>query len=763
MLFALSAVFLMAMAAPWLGRLPSRMAGWVLSLVPLALTFFFLGKLGAVADGRTLTESWPWVPGLGVDLSFYLDGLSLMFTLLITGVGTLIFIYAGRYFHEAPAGRFFLWLSVFTGAMLGLVLAGNLITLFVFWELTSISSYFLIATDHKKESARKAALQALLVTGLGGQAFLAGSLLLGMAGGSLEIADLLTRGEAVRSHGLYLPALLLILAGAFTKSAQVPFHFWLPSAMEAPTPVSAFLHSVTMVKAGVYLLARLSPVLGGTEAWTVTVAAIGCVTMVAGAVMALFQSDMKRLLAYSTVNALGTMVFLLGIGTETAVKAAIVYVLVHSLYKGALFLVAGVVDHETGSRNVTSPRRLFRKMPIIASSAVLAGLSMAGLPPFFGYIGKELIYEGALKAPFAGFLLPTAAVTANLFLFATAALLVLRPFFGGTGETPPFHISPPEFFLGPAILGLSSLAVGIFPGLVDSTLIAGATKSVLAREIPVHLALWHGINTAFLLGILTFGAGVLLYAFRDSLERCLQGATRFAALGPARWYEWSLAVLNGTAVRQTRLLQHGRLNLYVLILFMTIAGLGLYTFFRGEGGWVLPNLLDARISEATVAGLILASAFLSIASPSRLAAVVAMGGVGYGVALIYVQFGAPDVAMTQFAVETVTVILFVLVIHRLPSYVRLSSRTSRMRDGIIALGTGGLMTLLVLAVLETGNESRLSGFFAEQAYPEGHGRNIVNVILVDFRALDTMGEITVLSLAGLGVYGLLKIRKRKEG
>jgi multicomponent Na+:H+ antiporter subunit A len=758
MLLALSSILILTLAAPWLGRLRPRLAGWICALVPLGLTGYFLAQLGQVSGGRTIVEYHSWAPALGVSFSLYLDGLSLLFALLITGVGAPIFIYAGRYLGDNPqSGRFYLWFSGFMGAMLGLVLAGNLITLFVFWELTSISSYFLIAFEHRRESARSAALQALLVTSLGGLALLAGFLLMGMAGGSLEITELLNRGEAVRSHALHLPILLLVLAAAFTKSAQIPFHFWLPSAMEAPTPVSAYLHSVTMVKAGVYLLARLSPVMGGTDAWILIVTTVGGLTMVAGAVLALFQSDMKRLLAYSTVNALGTMIFLLGIGTEKAVKAALVYILVHSLYKGALFQVAGVVDHETGSREVRAPRQLARQMPLIAAAAALAALSMAGMPPFFGYIGKESIYTAALEAPFSEALLLAAAAAANIVLFATAALVFLRPFFGRSGEKPDRRPVSIELLLGPLVLAGFGLIIGIFPSLVDEPLIAPGVESVLGRPAEAHLALWHGVNMEFLLSLFTIAGGGLLYLGLGTAEKLIPWGKRMAAFGPSRWYRWALKGLDRLARGQTRFLQHGHLNIYILTLLMTTAAFAFYSLFRsGEVDLLPQGLLFPQASEAMVALLVVASALLSTVSPSRLSAIVAMGGVGFGVALIYLEFGAPDLAMTQFAVETVTVILFVLVIHHLPRYTRLSTRSEHLRDLLAATVAGSLMTLLVLAALALPEGDRLSDFFAHRAWPEAHGRNIVNVILVDFRALDTLGEISVLALAALGVFVLLK-------
>ncbi|MBE0599065.1 MAG: putative monovalent cation/H+ antiporter subunit A [Desulfuromonadales bacterium] len=758
LLFSLVLIFAAAALAPWLLRFGAVRASTFLTFPPLVLTGYFLTLTDRVGAGAVV-ESHPWVPALGVNLTFYLDGLSLLFVLLVSGVGTLVFLYAGHYMREEPQlGRFFFFLTFFMGSMLGLVLAGNLITLFVFWELTSISSYFLIGYRHGEEESRAAALQALLVTGLGGLALLAGFLLLGQVAGSLEMSAVLGSGEVVRDHPLYLPILLLVLAGAFTKSAQFPFHFWLPSAMAAPTPVSAYLHSVTMVKAGIYLLARFSPVLGGTPPWQWSLILAGAATMLLGVVLAIGQNDLKRLLAYSTINSLGILVFLLGIDTEKAVHAALVFLLVHALYKGALFLVAGIVDHQTGTRDIRQLRGLGRQLPLITVATALAALSMAGFPPLFGFIGKETIYHVVLDAPSAAPLLTLLTVLANVLLVAVAALFVLKPFFGRPAMAVDPHPLPAAMTLGPVLLAAGGLVIGLLPWLIDERLLTPAASAVLATPTQVELALWHGINLNLLLSLLTFvlGAGAYLGWLRWG-----QMAARWRPLagwGPATWYKWGLKGLTGTAAAQTRILQHGYLSLYLLAIFVATCGFAGLALWRAGGVPLALQLGDLQFFEAVIALLILASAVVAIRSDSRLGAIVAMGVIGYGIALIYIEFGAPDLAMTQFIIETITVILFILVISRLPAYAELSSRGSRLRDALVAVAGGGLMTVLVLAALATGSESRLADFFAETTYPEAHGRDIVNVILVDFRAMDTLGEITVLGLAGAGVAALLRLR-----
>ena len=754
--------FVMALAAPWLHRIARKTSGWVLALFPLALTVYFAGQISGVAAGEVLAVSADWVPSLGIALSFSLDGLSLLFALLISGIGALVVVYAGGYLAgHAHLGRFYAFLLMFLASMLGLVLANNVITLFVFWELTSVSSYLLIGFEHEREAARHAALQALLVTGLGGLALLAGLLLLGQAGGSLELSELLTRGEAIRAHPFYAPILLLILAGAFTKSAQFPFHFWLPSAMEAPTPVSAYLHSATMVKAGVYLLARLSPALGGTELWFYIVTAAGAATMLTGAYLAFQQSDMKRILAYSTMSALGMMVLLLGIGTERAVKAAIVSILVHALYKGALFLVAGAVDHETGTRDVGRLGGLRRAMPITAAAAALAALSMAGLPPLFGFIGKEMVYEAVYESPTTAALLTGVVVLSSMFLLAVAGVAGLRPFFGKQTSTPKHpHEAPLSLWLGPSLLAGLGLLSGLFPGAAG-WLVSPAVAASWGESAGIELALFHGWSPVLLLSAVTVAGGLGLFAVRGACRRVASHLAGVSRWGATRGYELALDGVNGLARAQTRFLQSGYLRYYLLTIIATTLGLAAYTLLSRAGLPVPQGSLQVPLYQAVLAGLILLAALAAVLSRSRLGAVAALGVVGYSVALIFVLFGAPDLAMTQFLVETLTVILLVLVLYHLPRFATLSTARARMRDMAVALLAGGLMTALVLAATAIQPQHEVSAYMAGNSAVLAHGRNVVNVILVDFRGLDTLGEITVLAVAGIGVYSLLKLRIQK--
>lgn len=762
LLAAILAGFVLALFAPRICCCARGDTGWLLALLPLGLVVFFASQTQLVASGEALHEYYAWVPALGVNLSFHLDGLSLLFALLITGIGALILIYAGGYLAGHPQlGRLYAFLLLFMGSMLGLVLADNILTLFVFWELTSISSYFLIGFNHERHESRAAALQALLVTGGGGLALLAGLLLLGQAGESYELSVLLNQPENFRSHPFYVPALLLILMGAFTKSAQFPFHFWLPGAMEAPTPVSAYLHSATMVKAGIYLLARLSPILDGTDVWFWCMTLVGGITMLLGASLAIVQSDLKRILAYSTISSLGTLTLFLGLGGTLVIQAAMAYLLGHALYKGALFLVAGTLDHETGSRDADRLGGLFRAMPVTSVAAGVAALSMAGLPPLLGFLSKELSYEAILNVPGAAWV-TAGVVTTNILLVTVAVVAGIRPFLGRAIPTPrSAHEAPPSLWLGPVVLAGLSMTWGVWPALGSDSLVSAASASVLGAAVDTHMQLWHGLNLALALSAVTLIGGVIVYISRGPLRRSVSRWESLGKWGPTGWYKLALRGLNGVADGQTRLLQSGYLRYYLMIVFVITTGL-VGTTLVGRGRLVEPgDWSGLRFYDIGLVVLILLATVATLLAKTRLAAIAALGVVGYGVALIFVLFGAPDVAMTQFLVETLTVILFVLVFYHVRETAALSGPLAKGRDALIAAAVGVLMTAFVLVATSVQYHRPISSEFVKLSVSEAHGRNLVNVILVDFRGLDTLGEITVLAAAGIGVYGLLKLRVGK--
>jgi multicomponent Na+:H+ antiporter subunit A len=748
-----------ALVAPFLTRRLQSLTSWVLALVPAGLTVYFLSLLPSAAAGGAASASLAWVPALGLTVALRADGLSLIFALLISGIGALVVIYAGGYLKgDAHLNRFYAWLLTFMAAMLGVVLADNLILLYVFWELTTLSSFLLIGYESEREEARAAALQALLVTGAGGLALLGGLVLLGQAAGTYQLSAVVAQAEAVRASGLYYPILILVLLGAFAKSAQFPFHFWLPNAMEAPTPVSAYLHSATMVKAGIYLMARMSPVLGGTDAWTYAVAITGGVTMVVGAYLALTQTDLKRLLAYSTIGALGMLTFLIGLGEPLALEAAMVLLVAHGLYKGAMFLVAGAVDHETGTRDVTRLGGLRAAMPVTAFAAGLAAISMAGFPPALGYLSKELFYEVALHyQPWV----VAAAVLVALFTVYVAFVAGIGPFWGRSLRAPKTpHEAPFSLWLGPVILAGLGILFGALPGLIGPGLVAPAASAALGQALEVSLKLWHGFNLTFILSMLTLLAGAILFLAQKQVRGALVRAV--SPYGMDRLYEASLVWLNVLARGQTRILQNGYLRVYLLVIVITTVGLAGSTILLLDGFHMPEQVTIPTFYEVALGVLILAAAFAAIRSRSRLGAVAALGVTGYSVALIFLIFGAPDLAMTQFLVESLTVILFVFAFYHLPHFKILTTRRPRMFHAAVSLLAGGLMTALVLSAVGLNLYPPISDYFLEQSVPLAHGRNIVNVILVDFRGTDTLGEITVLAVAAVGVIALLKFRREGQ-
>ena len=752
------APFVVLPVAGWLGRRGATAR--LLALVPGALTAYFTCTFWLVATRGPFTAAVPWVPGLNLSLSFHLDGLSVLFATLITAVGTLIVVYAATYVGAHPhAGRFHVSLFAFMGSMLGLVLSDNVIAVFVFWELTGFTSYLLIGFDHDRQEARRAAAQALIVTGAGGLALLAAGILLVRAGGTSSVSELLARGS-LTGHPLYTGIACLVLLAAFTKSAQFPFQFWLPNAMQAPTPVSAYLHSATMVKAGVYLVARMTPLLGGTMLWTGTIIVVGALTMAGGAYRALLETDLKRVLAYSTISALGILMLLFGIGTPQAATAGLVYLLAHACYKGALFLVAGAVEHETGSRDVTALGGLRRTMPVTAVAAALAAVSMAGIPLFFGFIAKEQFYESvgmlALPGAWKG-LAVAAAVTASACLGAAALVAGLAPFAGRRTPSPAAHDAPPSLWLGPLVLGLAGLLAGVVP-VVTAVPIGLAAASITRTAAPVSLAVWHGVTPTLLLSAMTLGGSVALFVYRDSIRRLAWPR----ALRTERVYSGTLSGIDAISRRIAPPLQSASLRSYVLTVLATAVA---FVTTALAAGRVLPaprRWTPIEPHEGVLAALIVAAALAAVFARSAMGAVLSLGAVGYGVALMYALLGAPDLAMTQFAVETLIVVIFVLVFYRLRGFGDLSSPLVRTRDALVAVAAGTLVTTLVLFIGASGTTSRVSSYFAETAPALAHGRNVVNVILVDFRGFDTLGEITVLVTVAIGVRALLLIGRERR-
>src|SRR5690554_778701 len=751
--------FVLAAFAPMLHRWFGSRTSFVLALFPALLALWFLTQAPRVIEGEALYLQLDWVPSLGMSLSFFIDGLALLFALLITVIGTFVLIYASGYLKgHQDLVRFHIVILAFMVSMLGLVLADGLLTMFVFWELTSITSYLLIGFSHNDIEARNSARQGLFVTFAGGLALMAGLALLGTISGSWSLSEIAGSELNLREHDLYLPLLLCLLLAAFTKSAQFPFHFWLPNAMAAPTPVSAYLHSATMVKAGIYLLARLQPSLGGTEAWVGILSIVGAMTMFTGAFLAIRHTNIKKLLAYSTVMALGTLTMLLGIGTEGALIAFVTFLLAHSLYKGALFMVAGILDHATGTKDLTAMGGLRSLMPVTAVIAAIAALSLAGAPPLFGFIAKELMFEAALEAEIYGWLILLLAFVSAFLTIAVAAIVALRPFFGEPRATPrEAHEAPLSMLLGPACLAVLSLLFGLVPVLAGMGVLTAAATAVMGEPVSVSLSLWHGINIPLVMSIVTLALGYLLFQRWDRVRARLARLNPLVARGPEAGYE---ALMHGVVVVsewQTRMLQNGYMRNYILVMLLTLIALvGNSLLIRHSLD--ISFAFDMRFHEVMVTMLMVLGALFATIVRSRLSAVVSVGIMGFSIALIFIMFSAPDLGITQLLVETLTVILLVLVLFRLPRFSRLSTPLERVRDVTVAGCVGVLITLLVLSAWGVDQFVPISAYMIENSVPLAHGRNIVNVILVDYRALDTLGEIFVLALAAIGVVAMLKLR-----
>ncbi|WP_366654944.1 putative monovalent cation/H+ antiporter subunit A [Fodinicurvata sp. EGI_FJ10296] len=736
--------------------------GWAMAAIPFALTIAFLSFEPAIARGEPVRFAWQWVPALGVDLSFYIDGLSLLFAVLISGIGTFIFIYSGAYLAGHPQlGRFYLYLLGFMLSMLGLVLADNMITLFVFWELTTVTSYLLIGFNNDDSRSRWSALQALVVTGAGGLAMLAGFIILGEAMGTYELSEINAMGDAVRNHQAYVPIAILILLGALTKSAQFPFHFWLPNAMAAPTPVSAYLHSATMVKGGIYLMARMHPSLSETSLWMWTLTILGAITAVWASIMALRQTDMKTMLAYTTLMALGTLTLFLASSSEAAITAVATFIVVHSLYKAGLFMVVGIIDHETGTRDIEEVGGLRGLLPITAAATAVIALSMAGLPPFIGFIGKELLYQSALYAGTPGWFIGIAAFAANAMMVAVALLLTVRPFLGGLKPTPKKpHEAPIRMWIGPASLAILGLVLGLLPGRLDRGIVTPTVEAIRGEAGAYGLALWHGVNTALLLSALTIAVGYAIYHFWPGIRRWLNRTLGRLPIGDDQ-FDRVLVGLVLLADRQTRLLQSGIMRRYLLTVFATMATVLIATMiFRSPLAWP-SDLTPVAFYIWPIAAMIVVATVAVLRTNSRMAAICALGVVGTAIALLFMIFGAADVAMTQLMVEILVVVIIALVLPKLPNFKGTDHR-GRARDAVVAISIGAVVTLIMISMVAAPMDMSLTEFFTAASYPEARGHNIVNVILVDFRALDTFGEIAVVGIAGLACFALIKFRSTRS-
>ncbi|RLQ87512.1 putative monovalent cation/H+ antiporter subunit A [Notoacmeibacter ruber] len=761
-LAALAVPFTAALLAPVLAQLVRRWLAVLLAVFPLALFLFWLRLVPLFASGREETIGVSWIPSFGVEFSVLIDGLSLTFALLVSGIGTLIVLFAGAYLKgDARLPRFLCYLFLFMGAMQGLVLANDLIMLFVFWELTSISSFLLIGFDRERMASRRAAIQALVVTGMGGLSLLAGFLLIRYASGASSLSEVLALGDGLRELPVYMACFILVLGGAFTKSAQFPFHFWLPNAMEAPTPVSAYLHSATMVKAGVYLLMRLQPAMGGTTAWETVLPIFGAITLLAGTILGLRQTDLKLVLAYTTVASLGLLVMLTGFGTEGALAGAVLYLIAHSLFKGGLFMVAGGIDHEAGSRDLRHLSGLRHGMPLTFAIALLCALSMGGLPPFVGFLAKEEMYYGLFKDGGWAMALLAAAIIGNGLMLALGFIVGLRPFLGKEMKAPKHaHEGPFDLWIGPAILALCGLAAGIFYHFFHEMISIPMASAVAGENVPIEISPIPHISAAFYLTLLTIAFGVGVYLLQDRLRSAIDRALVALGWGPDRGFDQAISGLSHLAHRVTYFFQNGRLDLYMTTVFCVLAFTLLFSLAFFSELPELPGWPELALHEWTILLIIVVGIGTVIMAHNRLTAIVSLGIQGFGVAVLFMLQGAPDLSFTQFMVETLSVVILALVMTRIPlAKTDHRSNPEKLIDGGIALLCGVGLGGLLLAVTQTPFDGRLSEFYEEFSRAIAHGRNIVNVIIVDFRGLDTLGEIAVVMVAGLAVLGLIRIRR----
>ncbi|MFL5298956.1 MAG: monovalent cation/H+ antiporter subunit A, partial [Anaeromyxobacteraceae bacterium] len=733
-----------------------------------------------VAGGAVVVERLKWMPELGLDLVLRLDGFAWMFSVLVLGIGALVVLYA-RYYLSAsdPMPRFFAFLLAFMGAMLGVVLAGNLLQLVFFWELTSLFSFLLIGYWYQRKDAQRGARMAFTVTGAGGLALLAGMLVLGHVAGSYELDAVLAAGERVRAHALYPLALGLVVIGAFTKSAQVPFHFWLPRAMAAPTPVSAYLHSATMVKLGVFLLARLWPVLAGTPAWFWVVGGAGLATLLLGAVLATLQTDLKGVLAYSTLSHLGLVTLLLGLNSALATVAAVFHIMNHATFKASLFMAVGIVDHETGTRDLRRLSGLRRAMPITATLAIVASAAMAGVPLLNGFLSKEMFFAETVYLegnPLVEWALPIAATLAGIGSVTYSLRFVVDVFFGPPSDAlPKVPHEPVRWMRVPVdLLVVACVVVGVAPAQSIGWLLDVASRPVVGGTLPAHdLAIWHGFNLPFAMSLVAMAGGTATYVAlrrRDAIARLRQA--RALRVDGGRAFHAALARLTLAGWWTRRRLLTAGLQAQLLLLVAVALLLALVALRGGAGPGprpVLPLVPTFALLWLVGGGAALGAAW--VARHHRLAAVMLAGVAGVAVTITFIWFSAPDLALTQLTVEAVTTMLILLGLRWLPrrdparraGAAARSTPLRRAGDLLVAVSAGAGLGALAYAAATRNLPEGPSSFFLEHALPDGGGRNVVNVILVDFRGFDTFGEGVVLAIVALTVYALLRrFRPAKE-
>lgn len=775
-------------------KIPRIHTGWFVLFLPLLLFVYFLSYISDISKGEVYLSTINWIPSYDINFTMYMDGLSLIFSLLIAGIGALVILYSIYYLSKKREAlhNFYIYLMLFMGAMLGLVFSDNIYVLYVFWEITSISSFLLIAYWYERENSRYGAQKSMLITIFGGFSLLAGLIMLSLMADTTSIRELISYANTIQSHDLFIPAMIFLLLGAFTKSAQFPFSIWLPSAMEAPTPISAYLHSATMVKAGIYLVARVTPIFGGTVEWFWIVTAVGIITLFYGSINAVKQTDLKALLAYSTISQLGLILSLFGLGSAGLYKdfgteeaslyafatfAGIFHLVNHSTFKGSLFMVVGIIDHETGTRDIRKLGGIMHLMPISFTLTVIGGLSMAGLPPFNGFLSKEMFFTSVVRAiemdifhmEFLGIAIPIIAWIASVFTFVYCMILIFKTFRRKNSTNKldkEIHEAPLGLLISPVILAILVITFYFIPNHLADNLLKPAFVSVMpalthtAEEI--HISAWHGFNVELMMTIGVVLLGTILYLLLRKWYKLYRYYPQTLTLN--NFYQLGLNYSERISNLVTKLYMTGYVRDYLVYIFaflILITG-GTFLYFH-EMAIETTNDAPVNFFEVMLMLALIISAGTVLFTKSRVTSIVSVGALGFLVSLLFVLFRAPDLALTQLVVETVTTVLFLLCLYHLP---KLKKEIRRIRfklvNGVISLGVGIVVTLVALAANGSNTFDSISEYYKD-SYDLAGAKNIVNAILVDFRGMDTLLEIIVLTIAGIGVYTLIKVKNMGGG
>ncbi len=788
--------FIVALIIPLIYKWTKKIhTGWLVLPVPIILFIYFLTFIPETIDGAII-KTFAWIPRYGINFTVVVDGLSLLFALLITGIGALVVFYSIYYLgkNKERLNNFYAFLMIFMTAMLGVVLSDNLIVLYLFWELTSISSFLLIGYWYHRERSRYGARKSMMITVFGGLMMLGGFLMLHIMTDSFSIREILAASEAISQNALFIPAMILILLGAFTKSAQVPFHIWLPDAMEAPTPVSAYLHSATMVKAGIYIVARFTPLFAVSPVWFWTVTIVGSITLLWGSINATKKNDLKAILAYSTISQLGLIMTLLGVGAASlhfdnlsdniyvlAVVAAVFHLFNHATFKGSLFMMTGIIDHETGTRDIRRLGGLMRIMPITATIAFIGTFSMAGLPPFNGFLSKEMFLESLVNlthlnlwnAETWGILILISAWIASVFTFTYSMIIFFKTF---TGKQKPYlmpkkpHEAPFGLLLPPSILAALVLLIGLFPNLIAAPILEPAVKAIVPSlatndDFHIHISLWHGITPALLMTIGIVIIGILVYkTYRYWKPFITTRVPKMLRIGKS--YDKGMSYLEQGSYRLTMTIMTGWLRTYLNYMLFAFIVLVLGSLIMtGSLNFNFNNLTSVTLVDYVLAAVILVTLVGTVFSKSRITSIILLGAMGYTISIFFVIARAPDLALTQLVIETISVVLYLLVFYHLPQFSNIEEKPRFFSvKTFLSIGVGITITLVALSAYDTTFYDSISQYYIDNTYKEAAGKNIVNVILVDFRGFDTLFETTVLAIASIGIFQMIKLRltKRRE-